>query len=268
MKTSSAVIAAAASMMALASHGTAQAGPLAFGYQQDPLPPGIGPAMPYTAEGEYGDDLMWPASIDRFVAFSFAYHANYDQPQGMTVRLYEQDGPKVGGKPSPGTILFTQPVDVWKGGGEVTVFLGDDFWDQKPSQIVFTVNFGRLGDGQVAGLYAAGGPLGDQYRDSRYWQRDCPKSEGWDLPKFEGLTTAAAEFVTQIHVTHVPEPSTWALSALGAAGFLLAGWRGRARRAVCRHEVDARSEADDAELGGDGHRGVLCRGRMGGGFRA
>ena len=246
MNTSNAAIAAAASMVALASLGPVRAGTLTSGYEQGLIPPGIGPAVPYTAEGEYGDDLKWPASIDRFVAFSFAYHANYDQPQGMTVRLYEQDGPKVEGKPSPGTVLLTQPVDVWKGGGEVTVFLGDDFWAQKPSQLVFTVNFGKLAEGQVAGLYAAGGPLGDQYRDSHYWQRDCPKADGWNLPKFEGLTTAAAEFVTTIHVTHVPEPSTWALAAMGAAGFLLAGWRGRPRWAVCGHGMDARSEAGGA----------------------
>ncbi len=243
MKTSSAVIATAATIVALASHGPAQAGTLASKTSQDIVPPGIGPAVPYTAVGEYGDDLKWPSSIDRFVAFSFAYHANYEQPGGMTFRLYEQDGPKVGGKPSPGTVLLTQAVDVRKGGGEVTVFLGDDFWGQKPSQVVFTVNFGKLVEGQVAGLYAAGGPLGDQYRDSRYWQLECPKEGEWTLPKFKGLTTAAAEFVTTIQVTHLPEPSTWALAAVGTAGFLLAGWRGRPRRAGCRHEVDAQSRA-------------------------
>ncbi|MFM8420925.1 MAG: PEP-CTERM sorting domain-containing protein [Verrucomicrobiota bacterium] len=242
MNTSTAVLIAAASVLALNSPRPAHAGTLTPKAQQDPIPPGIGPAVPYTAEGEYGDDLKWPSSIDRFVAFSFAYHANYEEPGGMRFRLYEQDGPKVDGKPSPGTVLLAQSLDVQKGGGEVTVFLGDDFWDQKPSQVVFTVSFGKLAEGQVAGLYAAGGPLGDSYRDSRYWQLECPKEGEWTLPKFEGLTTAAAEFVTTIHVTHVPEPSTWALATVGTAGILLAGWRGRPTRAGCRHEVDARSQ--------------------------
>lgn len=241
MKTSRAAIVAAASIVVLSVQGPVHAGTFPEVTLKALTPPGIGPAVPYTAQGEYGDDIRWSASDGRFAAFSFSYHANYEQPQGMTVRLYEQDGPKVGGKPSPGTVLFSELMDVRKGGGEVTVFLRDDFWEQKPSQIVFTVNFGKLAEGQVAGLYAAGGPLADQHRDARYWQLECPKGGEWTLPKFEGLTTAAAEFVTTIHVTHVPEPSSWALGAVGAAGILLASWRGRPTRAGCRHEVDARS---------------------------
>jgi hypothetical protein len=216
-----------------------QAGTLAFGYTQSPLPPGIGPAIPYSAEGEYGDDLKWSAKDGPHAELSFSYHSNYDQAIGMTVRLYDQDGPKVSGKPSPGTLLLMEQIDVRKGGGEVNLDLGADFWAKAPSQLVFTVNFGKMADGHQAGLYAAGGPLGDQYRDTKYWQRDCPDGGEWNLVKFEGLKTAAAEFVTVMRVTHLPEPSTWALAGVGAAGILLAGWRGKAKRAACVHGVDA-----------------------------
>lgn len=216
-----------------------------FSYDQGPIPPGVGPAVPYVASGEYGDDLKWNMGSDGGpLAFTFAYHSNYDLPGGLLVRLYDQDGPKVGGKPSPGTALWGDFVDVRSGGGEVTIPLGEDFWSKAPPQLVFTVDFGRLTDGRVAGLYAAGGPVADAYRDARFWQKDYPVGGGWGLVKFEGLTTAAAEFVAAVRVVHLPEPSTWALAGVGAAALWMAGWRGRRKPAECRHELGTSGQAD------------------------
>lgn len=208
-----------------------------FSYDQGPIPPGVGPAVPYVASGEYGDDLKWSmGGSGAPLAFTFAYHANYDLPGGMIVRLYDQDGPRVGGMPSPGTALWADVVDVRNGGWEVTVPLGEDFWAKAPPQLVFTVDFGQGTGGRVAGLYAAGGPVAEAYRDARFWQKDYPVSGGWGLVKFEGLTTAAAEFVATVRVVHLPEPSTWALAGVGAAALCMAGWRGKRKPAGYAHE--------------------------------
>lgn len=215
----------------------ARAGTLA--YEQGPITPGVGPAVPYLATGEHGDDIQWDPRLVQPYAFTFAYHANFDQPNGMILRLYDQDGPRVGGKPSPGTVLWQDFVDVRSGGGEVTIPLGEDFWAKAPPQLVFAVDFGKLAQGHVAGLYAAGGPVAEGYRDARYWQRDCNTCGEWGLVKFEGLTTASAEFVASVKVVHLPEPSTWAMAGLGAVTWCIAGWRGRRTTAGSRHEGSA-----------------------------
>ena len=212
-------------------------------YEQGPIPPGIGPAVPYLAAGEYGDDIQWNPKEDEPYAFTFSYHANYEALKGMTVRLYDQDGPKTDGRPAPGSVLWADFLDVQKGGGEVTIPLGNEFWTKAPPQLVFSVDFGKLTDGREAGLYAAGGPIADAYRDSRFWQRECSSEDEWKLVKFEGLTTAAAEFVASVRVTHLPEPSTWAMAGVGTVVLCMAGWRGRRTTAGCNHDKDATSRA-------------------------
>lgn len=169
----------------------------------------------YANSLEFGDQITLGGTDRVLSSIQFSYFANYAQTGGLTFRLYANDGTAG----APGTVLYTSsPLDILNGGGDVTIpFLSSS--DPLPNSLTYTVSFAGSG---TAGLYVpnAAPSVGSSFND--FWVNN---GGTWQL---NTLTSGdLANF--QITVTAVPEPSTVALAALGAAAFL--GFAARRRSA-------------------------------------
>jgi len=76
------------------------------------------------AGAEYGAQVtLGSGAATVFKGLSFAYFSDYNQIGGLTYRLYRNDGPLVNGQASPGTLDYTDTVDlIGNPGGSITVF--------------------------------------------------------------------------------------------------------------------------------------------------
>jgi len=146
---------------------------------------------------------------------------------GVDVRFYKNDGPVVGGYATPGSLFydsgfFFNTLGNWPVGSNDISFASSDLYSSSlpgafnlnsglpgnvlPSDFTFVITFVNVG-GNTVQLPLANNSAGVNY--GTYWLFDT----GWALMT---NNTTAANFVVDFAGT-VPEPSMFALSALGGA---------------------------------------------------
>ena len=146
---------------------------------------------------------------------------------GVDVRFYLNNGPTVGGYPTPGTLFydsgfFFNTLGNWPVGAHDFSFASADLYSSSlpgavnlnsglpgnvlPSDFTYVITFVNLGANTIQIPLANDSP-GATY--GTYWLFDT----GWSL---QTNNTAAANFVVDFSGT-VPEPSVLALSAIGGA---------------------------------------------------
>jgi hypothetical protein len=176
----------------------------------------------YTTAAEYGDEVIL-AGTDRIITgFSFHYYANYTQAGALTFRIYAQDGPKISGFASPGSLLDTRTIDVFAGGKDVSIDYGLDLSNIIPGRLTYTVEFAGLTPGNQAGLVAPGGNPIVGLSGNDFWEKTGTGANDWALKVFAGGTPSANFIAT---ITAVPEPGTVALMVAGAGLLLVASRR-------------------------------------------
>lgn len=175
----------------------------------------------YTTGAEYGDEIVLQGWERVISGFSFEYAANYGKASGLTFRIYDQDGPSIGGSASPGTVLYETVLDIQNGGGVVSIDFGSDpnnLANLIPGRLTYTVLFDGLLPGNTAGLIAPGGSPVVGLSANDFWEKTGPGANDWALKTF--TAGPSANFVAT--VTAVPEPSTVAMMVAGAGMVLVA----------------------------------------------
>ncbi len=168
--------------------------------------------------GQYGDEVVLAGTERVLTGFSFEYSANFERAGGLTFSIYNQDGPLIDGSASPGSVLYSTTVDVVNGGGVVGIGFGYDPSNIIPDRFTYTVDFGTLGVGELAGLIVPGGSPSVGLSGNDFWEKTGPGANDWALKNFGAGQTA--NFTAT--VTAVPEPTTVAMMVGGAGLMLLA----------------------------------------------
>lgn len=178
---------------------------------------------------EYGDQITLAPGFSREATqFDLIYYSNFNLAAGGVVRLYVNDGAPVSGNPSPGTLLYQSAAfDIVKSdvsdpnnvlGSRVSINLKGSGLIL-PDNLTWTVSFSGVSGGNEAGVLVFDPPtVGGKYGDD-FWKKNGPV---WSLQTLANNTPG--NFAAQI--TAIPEPSTYALAAVGAIGWLsLAAYR-------------------------------------------
>jgi len=168
--------------------------------------------------GQYGDEVVLAGTDRVLTGFSFEYYANFERAGGLTFRIYNQDGPLIGGSASPGSLLYSTTIDVVNGGAVAGIGFGYDPTNIIPDRFTYTVDFGTLGLGELAGLIVPGGSPSIGLSGNDFWEKTGPGANDWALSNFGGAHVA--NFTAT--VTAVPEPTTVAMLVGGAGLMLLA----------------------------------------------
>jgi hypothetical protein len=168
--------------------------------------------------GQYGDEVVLAGTDRVLTGFSFEYSANFERAGGLTFSIYNQNGPLIDGYASPGTLLYSTTLDVLIGGRVVNLGFGYDPANLIPDHFTYTVDFGKLAVGELAGLIVPGGSPAIGLSGNDFWEKIGPGANDWALKNF-GAGQVANFTAT---VTAVPEPTTVAMMVGGAGLMLLA----------------------------------------------
>lgn len=191
--------------------------------------PHSGAASFYSTAGLVGQEVTLqgagPGASFNLSTISFEYYSNYALQGGITVRVYENDGPNG----APGTQLYPipgqtgTPIDIQKAGqtigGFVTSYLVTVHYSLPlvPPEFTVAVQFAGVGGDQVAGLTTPNSAPTTGSSPGYFWEND---NGSWATR----VLTASQPYFTMT-VTTVPEPGSVALALVGGVGLSLLGWR-------------------------------------------
>jgi hypothetical protein len=181
-----------------------------------------------------GNEISLPPNTLTLTNFSFEYYAPVTPSLNsyVEVKFYLNNGPKVGGYPTPGTKIYdsglyiANAAGVLPSGANDLSYSSSDLYSSTlplalnlpagyflPSELTFTITFANL-SGKTIDLPLANNYSGVSYGD--YWLYNNVSSS-WSL-----LTNSvAANFI--VNFQGVPEPSVLGLGAIG--GIMLLGVR-------------------------------------------
>ena len=180
---------------------------------------------------EIGNQITVGAGAWSLTNFTIEYHSSspsFSSSVGIDVRFYYNDGPATNGFATPGTLFFDSGW--YFGGGSLpangyhaVTYTGTDFYGGSltnmasdfllPGTFTFTVTFTNLDGANLVDLPLANNVsnnLAQSFGD--YWLN---ADGNWTLMT---NATSAANFV--VSVGAVPEPSTFALAAIGGAALM------------------------------------------------
>jgi hypothetical protein len=153
----------------------------------------------------------------------------------MTFSDYIDDGAPQQGLDTTTAFGFVTVADVFTVEGKVVVDAGE--FDDKAARFPdeASVNFDNLKDdkGKTAGLFEQGFDDGSVFEEGNFLPGSGPGLLAFDMdppigPDTLGIQVNEDSTITAFGVTPVPEPTTWALMALGVAG--MAGVRRATRK--------------------------------------
>lgn len=174
----------------------------------------------YYTPSEYGDEIVLGGGGRILTEFKFEYFSNYNFAQGITFNLYDQSGPTVSGAKSPGSLLYSTKLDLYDGGGLVSLSFPEDPANTVADRLTWTVKFSGAGFGNnKAGLIVPNATPSVGKSGNDFWVRTGAGQADWALQNF-GPGGPTANFVAT--VSAVPEPGTVALAVMGLGGLALA----------------------------------------------
>jgi MYXO-CTERM domain-containing protein len=146
-----------------------------------------------------------PSVPPYFVSLDIPYYANYSQANGLTVRIYANDGPTVGSgsaaQPSPGTLLTSGSININSGYSLVSYSLPWSVLNTLPGSFTVSVQFAGQGSGNTAGWYTSQAATTVGSNTGYFFEKDA--SNNWQVAAL---------------VTPVPEASFSPVWALGLVG--------------------------------------------------
>lgn len=105
----------------------------------------------YFTGNEVADDVNLEGPARVIAGVNFEYYANYALSSGLTFRIYERDR-----QGDPGELIYTKPVDILSGGGNVTISFTYDSANILPDRFFYSIQFAGTGSGHVAGMMVPG----------------------------------------------------------------------------------------------------------------
>lgn len=181
-----------------------------------------------------GNEISLAPGTFQLTNFSFEYYAPVTPSLNsyVDVKFYLNNGPKVGGYPTPGTKIYdsglyiANAAGVLPSGAHDISYGSSDLYSSLlplalnlpanyflPNELTFTITFANL-NGKTISLPLANNQPGVSYGD--YWLYNNVSSS-WSLM----TNSVAANFIVDFQ--GVPEPSVMGLGAIG--GFMLLGVR-------------------------------------------
>jgi len=150
---------------------------------------------------EYGAQVTLASGLASvFKGISFYYYADYNLVGGLTYRVYDNDGPLVGGFASPGTLLIQDTLDIASNPGgslqRTTLDFAYDPANTAPSTFTFTVEFAGVDGTHHAGLLTSQATPVIGSHPIPYWQT-FDQGTTWQLAS----------------IVEVPEVNSYALVA-------------------------------------------------------
>ena len=181
-----------------------------------------------------GNEISLTPGTFQLTSFSFEYYAPVAPPKNayVDVAFYLNNGPLVGGYPTPGTKIYdsglyiNSAAGMMPSGANDLTYSSSDLYSASlplslslpagyflPNELTFTITFANLG-GKTIDLPLANNITGVSYGD--YWLYNNINSS-WTLM----TNSVAANFIVDFQ--GVPEPSVMGLGAIG--GMMLLGVR-------------------------------------------
>jgi len=165
----------------------------------------------FSSPNEFGDQIILGGSGRKVTDFSMEYSTTgtFSGNESGRLRFYANDGAGSGGRVAPSSVLYDSGTFAL---GMAPTGLNLNFNGLEvnvPDSFTFTIAFGGIENGEVAGLNVYSPPtIGNGFTD--IWENN---GGTWELRKANDNTPL--DFGAQ--VTAVPEPGTLALGAMGLA---------------------------------------------------
>lgn len=129
------------------------------------VPVGANQYLPVSSE--IGTQVTLSGSSRILASLSFEYYANFNQNNGVTVRLYE-----VGTAGAPGAKIYEKTANVLAGGATLKIDFGYDAANVLPEKFIYTVEFSGAVNGNTVGLITPNVPNSVGFTGSNLWQRE------------------------------------------------------------------------------------------------